>query len=175
MAGKQKPPQPEAVPEAFFDAIAYLLPALNRVAQQCEISVGEWIIMWHLKQAGTSGEGTRPTMLRPVLTDLLDKRGIGEANITRLLNSLEDKQLIRRVSLTQRERDQLFGASGTGGRQAVVLQPAGDQKIQEFKLQVATQFKNWRSEQSVIIQKALTSVSGTGLQLAEWFFRGTAR
>jgi DNA-binding MarR family transcriptional regulator len=161
------------LPEEFFHAIAYLLPGLNQVAQECNISIGEWIIMWHLQQAGVLNDKGERTMLRQVLTDLLAKRGFGDANIVRLLNSLEDKDLIRRVSLTQHEREDLFSGSGIGNRQAVLLQTSGEQKIQEFKQRLAVHFSNWRLEQSVMIQKALDSASGVGKQFADWFFKGS--
>jgi len=171
MAEAKRAPEEDALPEAFFHAIAYLLPGLNQVAQEIGISIGEWIIMWHLKQAGVPNSRGQTTMLRQELTGLLAKRGFGDANITRLLNSLEDKDLIRRMSLTHSERNQLFGAFEGGYRQAVVLQGAGDKKIQEFKERMTIHFATWRSEQSVMIQKALASASGVGLKFAKWFFK----
>jgi DNA-binding MarR family transcriptional regulator len=173
MAEQQKDPEKDALPEAFFHAVAYLLPGLNQVAQKCGITIGEWIILWNLQQAGgVLNKAGQPTLPRQDLTELLAKRGFGEANISRLLNSLENKELIRRTSLTHREREILFGASHGGNRQAVVLQASGDKKIQEFKKLLNSVFNSWRSERSVMIQRALESVSGIGLQIAEWFFKG---
>src|SRR5947208_984781 len=95
------------IPEVFYHAIAFLLPGLNQVAQECAISIGEWIIMWHLMQAGVSNERNEPTILRRTLIDLLSQRGFGDANISRLLSSLEDKGHVLRVSVPMQERDRL--------------------------------------------------------------------
>ena len=107
---------------------------------------------------------------------LLATRGLGDANITRLLNSLEEKHLIRRLSLTQRERGQLFGASKGGNRLAVILQATGDKKIQQFKARLALHFGEWRTEQSVMTQKAIKSAAGgLGEKITEWFWGRTAQ
>lgn len=172
MAQGRGHPQGPVLPEVFFHAVAYLLPGLNQVAQECDISIGQWIIMFHLRQAGVLNEESQPIMLRQDLTDLLAKRGFGDANIVRLLNSLEDKDLVRRVSLTHQEREHLFKASEGGNRQAVILQLSGDKKIEQFKKRLAIYFEAWRSEQSVMLQKALAAAQGAGLQFAEWFSKG---
>ncbi len=173
MAPRKRHPQGQArLPEIFFHAIANFLPALNQIAQECDISIGQWVILFHLRHAGVL-EGGQATMLRQDLTDLLVKRGFGEANIVRLLNSLEDKDLVRRVSLTHLERERLFKSSQGGNRQAVVLQLSGDTKIDLFKERLTAHFESWRSEQSVMLQKALDAAQGAGLQFAEWFSKGT--
>jgi DNA-binding MarR family transcriptional regulator len=172
MVKRQGAPE-EVVPEAFFFGIAYLLPGLNQVAQRCGISIGEWIILFYLKEAGAMNDKSQCTMMRKRLTELLSKRGFGDANISRLLKGLEDKNLIRRMSLPYRELVQLFDASHGGSRQAVVLQATGEKKIQEFKQRLASLIVAWRSEQSLMVRKALESANGVGLLLAEWFFKGT--
>jgi DNA-binding MarR family transcriptional regulator len=164
---------PTEIPEALLYAIAFLLPGLNQVAQECGISIGEWIIMWHLSKVGVQNSEGQSTMLRQDLTDLLSKRGFGDANVTRLLISLEDKELIRRISLSQRERDELFGAAEGGNRLAVILQASGSKKIDEFKQRLSAQVERWHSEQSIMAQKALDSANGVVLQFTQWFFKGT--
>jgi|HubBroStandDraft_2_1064218.scaffolds.fasta_scaffold266189_1 DNA-binding MarR family transcriptional regulator len=171
----EEPANETVLPEALFHAIAYLLPGLNQVAQECEISIGEWIIMWHLRQAGVRNDAGQFVVLRQDLTSLLELRGFGGANVVRLLNSLQDKGLVRRVSLTTEERDQLFMPSDSGNRQSVVLQVTGDQKIEEFKKRLTTHLSTWRSEESVLNKKAVESARGLWLQFAEWFFRGDIR
>lgn len=171
---KRQRSQEEVVPEVFFFGIAYLLPGLNQVAQKCGISIGEWIILFYLKEAGAMNDKTQRTMLRKRLTELLSTRGFGDANISRLLKGLEDKDFIRRMSLPYRELVQLFGTSHGGSRQAIVLQATGEKKIQEFKQRLASLITTWRSEQSLMVRKALESAHGVGLLLAEWFFKGAA-
>jgi DNA-binding MarR family transcriptional regulator len=171
MSKRSGQPKTDALPEVFFHAIAHLLPGLNQIAQECDITIGQWIIMWQLQQAKVTNEEGQPIMLRQVLTDLLAKRGFGDANIVRLLNGLEDKDLVRRVSLTREERARLFEDSEGGNRQAVILQPSGDKKIEQFKSQLAVHFEGWRSEQSVMLQTALASAKGAGLQIAEWLMK----
>jgi hypothetical protein len=114
-------------------------------------------------------------MLRQVLTKLLEQRGFGEANLVRLLNNLEDKSLIRRMSLTQQEREQYrkddeFFPDSDAGRQAVVLQAAGDEKIKAFKRRLAEHFQSWRLEQNPITRRALDSATGIAREFAMWFY-----
>ncbi|MGO9012879.1 MAG: hypothetical protein ACLQPN_22515 [Bryobacteraceae bacterium] len=72
--------------------------------------------------------------------------------------------------MTQQERDRLFGGSDEGGqRLAVVLEEAGEKKIEQFKQRLALHVEKWRTEQSIMTQKALKSATGAGLQIAEWF------
>jgi DNA-binding MarR family transcriptional regulator len=177
MAQRLQSPQGDVIPEVFFDAIAYLLPGLNDVAQRCGISIGEWIILYHLRRAGKRNAGGQPIMARQGLKELLAQRGFGDANISRLLSSLENKEHIRRTSLTYREREQFFGASHAGNRQVVVLQASGDKKIQEFKQLLVGIFKAWLSGQSVMTRRVLASASGIGRHLAERLSRrlGTPR
>ena len=110
----------EVLPEVFFDAVAHFLPGLNEVAQQCGISIGEWAIIWHFRRAGARNAKRQAIMPRHGLTELLARRGFGDANISRLLTSLENKEFIRRTSLTRREREQLFGScmAAVKGRQS---------------------------------------------------------
>jgi len=155
---------PRELPETVFGAIAFLLPGLNRVAHGCGITIGEWIIMWHLQQDGSLNEEKRPVMLRQDLTDLLAKRGFGDANFVRLLNSLEDKKLVRRVSLTQEEKRQLFKGRDRGGRQAVLLRPSGEEKVGEFKRELAAHFEKWRLELPKIVRKVISSTH----EISKW-------
>ena len=160
----------EVIPEVFFDAIMFLFPGLNKVAEECGVSIGEWIIMRHIQQAGVKNTEGRPTMLRQSLSDLLSQRGFGDANIVRLLNSLEDKKLIRRASLSHGEREDLFSEAKGGNRQAVILQTMGDRRINEFKEKLTGHFIRWQAERSIIVQRAIASARGFGLDFAKWFF-----
>ncbi len=157
------------MPDVFFDGLAYLLPALNGVAEECGISIGQWIILWHLFQNGLQNENGETIMLRQDLTDLLVKRGFGEANIVRLLNSLEDKRLVRRLSLSQTERQRFFSSSEGGNRQAVAVHGAGYVKIGQFKEAVSSRFERWRAEQPAMLKSALATAKGAGLQVAALF------
>jgi DNA-binding MarR family transcriptional regulator len=174
MANKTRVAEPTEDPalEAFLYAIPFLLPGLNQVAQECGVSIGEWIILWHLKQIGVANEKGQLTMLRRTLIELLEKRGFGDANISRLLSSLEDKGHLLRGGIPMHERDKLFGDSDRGDKFVVVLQETGEEKLKEFKQHLAEHFRGWRSEQSVIVKKAVASASAIGLQFAEWFFKG---
>jgi len=111
-------------------------------------------------------------MPRQGLTELLARRGFGDANISRLLGSLENKELIRRMSLTPREREQLFGVSHGANRQAIVLQHLGERKIEEFQKRLTGIFEAWVSKQPMTTQTAVLSASGIGLWIAERFAKG---
>jgi hypothetical protein len=76
------------------------------------------------------------------------------------------------VSLTHQERARLFAAFQGGNRQAVILQPSGGEKINQFKERLTAHFESWRSEQPPMLQKALAAAQGAGLQFAEWFSKG---
>jgi DNA-binding MarR family transcriptional regulator len=164
----------EAVlPEVFFDAVAHFLPGLNEVAQQCGISIGEWAILWHLRRTGVPNDKKQTIMPRQGLTELLARRGFGDANISRLLSSLENKEFVRRTSLTQGERERFFGASHGGNRQAIVLQPSGELKIGQFQRRLTDIFATWVSKQPIATRAALSSASGIGLQIAKRLSKGT--
>lgn len=168
----------DLIPEEFFDGIAYLLPGLNQVAQECDLSIGEWIILWDLQHRGVPNNENKLVMLRKDLTQSLASRGFGEANITRLLNSLADKEHVRRISLTQGERDRLFDPSDRETRLAVVLEPSGGKKIDEFKDRLTHHVAKWRrSQRPFLNQKALTAAATPLLRFAEWFLKsaGTER
>jgi DNA-binding MarR family transcriptional regulator len=152
------------LPETVFSTIAFLLPGLNRVAHGCGITIGEWIIMWYLRQDGILNEEKHAVMLRQDLTDLLAKRGFGAANFVRLLNSLEDKKLVSRVSLSQEDRARLFKGRARDDRRAVLLRPSGEEKIEEFKKELTAHFDKWRLEQPKIVRKALSSTQ----EIANW-------
>ena len=156
----------QALPDIFFDAVAFFLPGLNDVAQRCGISIGEWAIMWHLRRAATRNTAGQAIMPRQSLTELLARVGFGDSNISRLLTALENKELIRRVSLTQRERQEFFGPTLPANRQAVILQPSGDRKIDEFQNKLTDIFAAWVSKQSLPTRKIILSASGIGLDLA---------
>jgi DNA-binding MarR family transcriptional regulator len=160
------------LPDVFFDAVAHFLPGLNEVALQCGISIGEWIILWHLRRAGVPNDKKQPTMPRQGLTELLARRGFGDANISRLLNSLENKEFIRRTSLTAKEREQLFGVSLGSNRQVVILQPFGERKIGDFQQRLTDIFASWISKQPMMTRRALLSASGIGQQIAERLSKG---
>jgi DNA-binding MarR family transcriptional regulator len=163
--------QSNGLPEVAFHAIAHLLPGLNRLAENCSISIGQWIILWKLRNSGVPNQHGEFIMLRQDLTDSLEKEGFGEANIVRLLNGLEDKNLIRRISLTQEEREGLFRTTHGGNRQAVVLQEAGEKRIDAFKAEVTAHFEAWRSEQTVMLQQAVATVRSASLQMAKWLLK----
>jgi len=160
------------LPDAFYDALAYFLPGLNAVAQQCGVSIGEWAILRHLRQEGRPNDKKQATMPRQDLAELLARRGFGQANISRLLTSLENKELLRRASLTSHERERLFGTPISGKRLVIILQPFGERKIGEFQQRLNEIFAGWLSKQSMPTRMALLSARGIGQQIANELAKG---
>ena len=154
------------LPDVFFDGLAHLLPKLNQVAEECGISIGQWIILWHLVQKGVKDESGQKIMLRQDITDILEKRGFGQANIVRLLNGLEDKRLVRRFSLSLADRQRFFPSSNGGNRQAVAVDTPGHRKLQDFKVALSAQFEDWRVEQPTLLRTAIAAAKGAGLNVA---------
>jgi DNA-binding MarR family transcriptional regulator len=168
----------ETIPDAFYDAIAYLIPGLNKVAEsRCGISLGEWLVLWHLQRAGVQTAHSDCTVLRQELTNLLTYQGFDSGGISRILDSLERKQLVRRLTLTATERREVFGGMD-GNKMAVVLAPAGKKKIHEFKAAVGEHFEQWRSQQPLLIRASLRSVREKAMRFVDWLLerqRGRAK
>ena|ERR1700733_6277496 len=139
--------RPGDIPDEFFTAVAFLIPYLNRVAQECGIDIGSLLVMTHLTIAGKIIKGHR-TMLRQDLTALLLARGFSEAGISRLLQGLEANELIRRGFVPADVRQELFEPSDRVNTLSIILTPEGEQKIADFKSALRAHFGNWLSKES---------------------------
>src|SRR4051812_21098147 len=92
------------LPDELFTVLAHLVPGLNLIAQKCGVSLGDWLFLWYLQTHSVAGGKNGRTMLRKELTTVLLKHGFIDANITRRLDTLVDKELILRPTLSLRER-----------------------------------------------------------------------
>src|ERR1700691_1278698 len=109
------------LPDEFLTAIAFLVPYLNKLAQEeCGITVGAIFVMMHLTISGKRVEG-RYTMLRNDLTKLLLRRGFSAAGVSRLLQSIEEKGFVERTFIPTAVRQEVFEPADRANTQAVVL------------------------------------------------------
>ena len=139
--------RPSEIPDEFFVACAFLLPYLNKVAQdECNISVGSIFVMMHLMISGKPVDG-RWTMLQSDLTKLLLHRGFSQAGASRLLKELDETGFVERRFIPTDVRQEVFEPSDRVNTQAVALTPEGQDKIAEFKAALRTHFSNWLSNE----------------------------
>ena len=137
------------IPDEFFTAVAFLIPYLNRVAQnECEIDIGSLLVMMHLSIAGEVLPPRGRTMLRRDLTTLLLERGFTPPGVTRLLQSLEAAGLIQRGLVSPDVRQEIFEPSDRVNTLSISLTPEGEHKIEEFKAALRTHFGHWLESES---------------------------
>ena len=139
--------RPSEIPDEFFVACAFLLPYLNKVAQdECKISVGSIFVMMHLAISGRLVDGRR-TMLQSDLTKLLHHRGFSQAGASRLLKELDEAGFVERTFLSTDVRQEVFEPSERVNTQAVILLREGEEKIAEFKAALRAHFGHWLSSE----------------------------
>jgi DNA-binding MarR family transcriptional regulator len=165
MATRQS--QTEWIPDAAFVALAHAVTGLSRfISQKCGISLAAWLVLWCVRYEGKRFQGGW-ILLRYDLSRLLETRGFSSSNITKLLDTLLESSLITRHTLTTGERRDLFG-SPDGSRLAILLVPAGDEKIEEFKRVVRASFDGWRKKQSGSLRVAIRTLKKPALAVARF-------
>jgi hypothetical protein len=92
------------------------------------------------------------------------ERGFQRPNITKILNVLYDAQLIARPRLKKGARTALFGSDGS--RLAVAITRQGEEKIEEFKTVLQTEFDDWCLRQSLVVRGALNIVWRPAVEFA---------
>lgn len=143
------------IPEEAFTTLGFMIPALARlIDRECDITLGSWLVLSEVKRRGRSSADGLPVLLRHDLTRLFDERGFTRPAITKILNSLDEKKLVKRRKLAPEERKVMFGST-LGSRSAVVLTPDGDRKIDEFKTILRSQFDEWYKQQPSVVRGAL--------------------
>jgi hypothetical protein len=135
------------LPDEFLTAVAFLLPYLNKLAQEeCGITIGAIFVMMHLTISGKRVDG-RYTMLRNDLTNLLGRRGFSDAGASRLLQGLQDSGYIQRTFVSAAVRQEQFEPGERANTQAVILMEGGEQKIDDFKAALRMHFGHWLSNE----------------------------
>lgn len=157
------------LPEEVFHAVAALIPRLIYIAEEeCHVDPIELLVLWNIRHFGRPNADRHNTILRQSLTHVLKtKFRYSDANVSRLLEELQEKGLILRTSLTARERGQLFGDEN-GSKLVVVLKAEGDAKLEDFKERLRGRYDRWASQQPSAVRLACKNFLPIIVRFARW-------
>lgn len=153
----------------IFHAITAMIPQLIYIAkEECGVDPIELLVLWHIRHFGRRNHENQSTILRHDLTDVLgSKFRYSDTDVSRLIEDLQEKELISRTSLTARQRSELFGAT-SGGKLIVVLNGQGEAKLEQFKGCIRGRYDSWIGQQPTPIQIATKAFLPIGAKFAQW-------
>ncbi|HEX3822661.1 MAG TPA: helix-turn-helix domain-containing protein [Candidatus Sulfotelmatobacter sp.] len=162
-------PNSNDLPEEVFHAVAALVPRLIYVAEEeCGVDPIELLVLWHIRHFGKPNSEGQNVVLRHDLTRVLKQNfHYSDANVSKLIEELQEKGFVLRATLSARERGELFGDQD-GSKLMVLLRPLGDAKIEQFKAALRSRFDKWSLDQSSAIRLATRKFLPVVIRFARW-------
>ncbi len=121
----------EDIPEELFHALATIIPRLTiLVRETCDVTPIELLVLWHIRHFGRVTREDNTVISRTAITEMLQAEfGTTAPNVTKLIQGLQDKKLLDRVTLDSSESL----AMGSKRRAVVILNQSGKQRVERFK------------------------------------------
>ncbi|HXP83375.1 MAG TPA: hypothetical protein VN841_01565 [Bryobacteraceae bacterium] len=158
------------LPEAIFHAIATVIQRLVYIVEkECGIAPIDLLTLWYIDYFGVNdGEG-RSIILRRQLTRMLTiKFRISDAQITKMLDDLQDQGLVERTNMDRADRKRIFGHED-GPRLVVVLTERGSQKFDLFKERMLVRYERWlatlKQPTRTVVRRVILPIA---VQCARW-------
>jgi DNA-binding MarR family transcriptional regulator len=160
---------PVPLPEELFHAVAALIPRLIYIAEEeCQIAPIDLLALWHIRHVGKVNAENRNVLLRGELTRMLKlKFRLADSDITKMLDDLQNRGLVERTTITNHERQALFGTT-KGQKQVVILTLAGSEKLDHFKTRITTRFGAWVPAASAPVRYATKKMLPIAVSFARW-------
>lgn len=145
------------LPWQVFQFASSLLPYLDSIFEESNISPTDLFILSHLKHFGIEDSETgRKVMLKNELRNILIRvYGYSPARTTTILKNLHNKRLIGLDDLTEGEKEKLFNTR-RGYKPAVILLGEGINKLNEFNTKIDNLFSTLTADMSATKYKGLS-------------------
>jgi DNA-binding MarR family transcriptional regulator len=168
-----KPDQKPQLPEAVFHAVATIIQRLVYIVdRECGIAPMDLLTLWFVDYFGKPNEDGESVILRRTLTLMLARKfGMTSGQMNKAIDSLGDKNLVRRTTISREERKRLFGAED-GPRLVLILTSEGVEKFTLFKASITQRYERWLSSLSAPSRIAVNKVVlPLAIQTGSWVIR----